>query len=192
MKAPFKSVKLLLLLILFIVSVHVFSQQPQQIYRTIKGDFTISIKYNDSSLIAISNQLIVTLDYETSKIAFRVKYETLHTGVDIIDTKLKALKDEELIFIGKLNVFINTKEHPPQKFDFSGLMNRAKSNVATEGNGMLVHLASGGDATTPSCRLALTLKSTLSELNLTEIFTDADDAVQIDIRQSLLEREKSN
>lgn len=161
-------------------------------YRTIKGDIAIAMKYNDSALIAVSNQLIVVLDYEISKITFRVRYETFHTGLDSIDNKLKSLKGEELNFTGKLNIFINTKEHPPQKFDFTGLMNKANSNVATEGNGTLVHLASGGDATTPSCRLTLTMNSTLSELNLTQIFTNAENAVQIDIRQSLLEKEKTN
>lgn len=187
----FKFVKLLLPLLLFIIYGKVFSQQ-QQVYRTIKGNISISVPYNDSSLIAVSNQLIVMLDYETAKITFRVKYETLRTGIDSIDTKLKTLKGEELIFIGMLNIFINTQEHPPQKFDFTGLMNTTNASLAKEGKGTLTHISSRADSTTPSCWLTLTMKSSILELNFTQIFTNANDVVQIDIQQSLLEKEKTN
>lgn len=183
---------LAILLIICGISENIFSQQFQQIYRTLKGDIAITIKYNDSALIAASNQLTVVLDYETSKINFWVDYSTLHTGIDSIDNKLKLLERQGFQFTGKLDILINTQKHPPQKFNLMGMMNSTNPPIAVEGKGTLVHLQTGGDSNTPVCTLTATIKFSLAGLNLNDIFKNADNDIQIDIRQSLLEKEKAN
>lgn len=187
MKHPFKHIKLLLLpLILFVISENIFSQQTQR-YRTIKGDIAIIIRYNDSTLIARSNQLTAVLDYETSKMAFLVGYETFYTGIDSIDTKFKSLKGMKIEYSGKLDILINPQKHPPQKFNLTGIIN-SSSPMAAGGNGTLVHQPISGN-NMPSCILTLTMKTSLSGLNLTTVFKTAEDTIQIEIRQSLLEKE---
>jgi hypothetical protein len=169
------------------------SQQAQQIYLTTKGHIAISMKYNDSALIAVSNQLIVTLDYETGEIIFRVAYQTFHTGIDSLDNKLKSLKTQEMHFKGKLNIFINTKKKSPQKYNMTGLMNSTIPPTIAEGNGTVLCMApSDSYSITPSCVLTLTMKFTLSGLGLTDVFRIADNAIRIDVRQSLLGKEKVN
>lgn len=180
----------LLSLALLVVSSNIYSQQ---IYRIIKGDIIITMKYNDTTVIAIkSNQLIETIDYETSQITFTVPYQTLRTGIDSIDAKLKLLEYLDLRFIGKMDLTVNTQTTSQQKFNIEGTFISAVPPTAAFGNGNLVCYNPGDNGVVPSCMLTLTMKSTLAILNLKQFFMNADDEVQIDIRQSLLTKQKTN
>ena len=197
----------------FLLTVLGFSENifSQQLYKTIKGDIAITIKYNDTvliaasnqlidtikhndtAIIAASNQLIVVLDYETGKIIMRVAYDTFHTGIDSIDNKLKSLKGQELRYTGKIDIFINTKNKSQQKYNMTGMMTSAIPPAPAEGKGtVLCMMPKSSDTAIPSCMLFLALKFTLSGLGLTDIFKGADNTIQIDIQQSLLEKEKVN
>lgn len=180
-----------LLLFLLAFSNNIYSQS-QQIYRIIKGDIIITMKYNDTTAVeAKSNQLIETIDYETSQITFTVPYETLYTGIDSIDNLLRTLKYMELKFIGKIDLTVNTLNTSLQKFNIEGAIISATPPVAAFGNGNLICYNSG-DGVVPSCMLTLTMKTTLTTLNLKDIFRGAQNEIQIDIRQSLLKKEKTN
>lgn len=179
----------LLLLLISGISQNIFSQQ---IYRIVKGDIIITMKYKDSVLEAKSNQLIETIDYETSQITFTVPYETLYTGIDSIDTQLRALKYMELKFIGKMDLTVNTSNSSVQKFNIEGTIISASPPTAALGNGNLICYNPGDNGVTPSCMLTLTMKTTLTTLNLKQIFIYANNEIQIDIRQSLLKKEKTN
>lgn len=179
----------LLLLLISGISQKVFSQQ---IYRIIRGDIIITMKYKDSVLEAKSNQLIETIDYETSQITFTVPYETLYTGIDSIDHQLRALKHMELKFIGKMDLTVNTLNSSLQKFNIEGTMISATPPTAAFGKGDLICYNAGHNGVTPSCMLTLTMKTTLTVLNLKQIFIYAHNDIQIDIRQSLLTKEKTN
>lgn len=187
-----KKTRLLIMLLLISVSEFVFSQQQQQIYRTIKGDIALTVVYKDTVIIATSDQLIATLDYDTEKLIFRVKYETFHTGIDSIDNKLKLLNVHELKFDGALNIFINPKKQTPQNYNMTGMMTSTASPFPTEGIGTVVCVRGTRDDAAPACKLTATIKGKLSELNLSGVFQNADNNVQIDLRQSLLEKEKVN
>lgn len=177
----------MLLVILFGFPKNIFSQQ---VYRIIKGDIFITMKHNDSALIAVSNQLIETIDYETSKITFSVDYETLRTGIDSIDNKLKLLKNGHLKFSGKIDLRINTLNNSLQKFNIEGMFDSTSPPSPVFGNGSLICYNSGNNVI-PSCMLTLTMNSTL-KINLANVFINTNDEIQIDIRQSLLEKEKMN
>lgn len=185
------SAAILLIGLLSAVSATVFSQvvsqQPLQIYRTIKGDIAITLLYKDTAIIAASNQLLVLLDYETSRILFKVQYETFHTGTDSLDNKFKSLKGQELAFEGKLGIFVNTKKYTPQKYNMQGAMTSISYSFTAEGNGTVLCMAPGNNNIS-SCKLIAAIKCKLSDLNLTDVFKNADNNIQIDIRQSLLEK----
>jgi hypothetical protein len=179
---------LVFLLLIFFAPGSVFSQQ--EIYRTIKGDITLTILYKDSGVVAASNQLIAFLDYDTGKLIFRAQYATFHTGNDSINRELKLAAPQELKFEGQLDIFVNPKKKTPQKYNLTGMMTSGASPFFTEGNGTVLCIPAINNDDVPSCKLIATIKCKLSELNLTDIFKNADSNVQVDIRQSLLEKEK--
>ncbi|MBK5284714.1 MAG: hypothetical protein JJE25_04875 [Bacteroidia bacterium] len=185
-----KKTSFMLMLVLFSISENVFSQE--QMYRTVKGDIALTITYKDTVIIAASNQLIAILDYETGKIIFRVQYETFHSGIDSIDNNFKFLTTQELHFEGALNIFINTQKRTPQKYNMTGMMTSIAFPFPAEGNGTVVCVPAIGDDFVPSCKLIATIECKLSQLHLTGIFKNAVNNMQIDLRQSLLEKDKVN
>lgn len=193
-----KTKYLLLFLMLSGISGNLCAQDINpKIYRTIRGDLAISINrcdtihHCDSLLLMVSNNLLVTLDYQTSKIHFHVWYETFRTGIDSIDLKLKALRGMALEFTGKLGITINTKYYAPQKYNMEGTLTSIGPPATVWGTGSMtcMPMPTGGGMM-PTCTLLASMETTLSVLNLSEIFTAAEDAVRIDLRQSILENEK--
>lgn len=162
------------------------SIRAQQIYATRDGIIGITMSYNDTVLIAGSQHLIITLNYENGDISFKVPYESFRTFIDSIDTNLFKLKNQWMEFKGKLGVpYINTKKHPPQNFDVEGIMLTAVPPANVIAKGRLTHISSGGDI---ACELTLKMQFSLSELNIHEAFYNAKDLIQIDIQQAVLKR----
>lgn len=158
----------------------------QQIYRTREGTIAITMSYNDTVLIAGSHHLVATLNYENGEIYFKVPYESFRTFVDSVDTNLIKLSGQWMEFKGKLGIpYINTQKHPPQKFDVEGTMLTAVPPAFVKAKGTLVHIASGG---TIACELTMTMRFSLSALNIQDAFYNAKDLVQIDIKQAVLKR----
>ena len=158
-------------------------------FTTFSGDIAISITNHDSIVLMVSNDLLVTLDYETSKISFHVGCETFHTGIDSFDSKLNTMKDTAIEFTGKLGITINSKRYDLQKYNMEGAITSINPPMPVRGNGSMTCIPSG-DRLTPACTLLLTMETTLSALHLTNVFRTADKGVRIDLRQSILEREK--
>jgi hypothetical protein len=158
----------------------------QQIYRTLEGTMMISMRFNDTILRASSHQLIVTLNYETGEIQFRIPYDSFRTGNDSIDMNLMKLTDRWMEFNGKLGIpYINTKSHPQQKFDATGIMLTAVPPINVIAKGTLDHISSEGSI---ACVLNLNMQFSLSALNIQQAFYSASDLIQIDIQQSVLKR----
>jgi len=132
------------------------------------------------------------LDYDTGKLIFHASYNTFHTGIDSIDNKLKLLDVQELKFDGTLDIFINPKRKTPQKYNMTGMMTGGSLPVQAEGNGTVLCVPAIGSDAVPACKLIATIKCNLSVLNLTGVFEGAGNDIQIDLRQSLLEKEKVN
>lgn len=182
--------KAVLISIVLIFSVVGKGFSQMEIYRTVKGDITFTISYQNSGVVAASNQLIAKLDYDTGKLIFRVEYPTFHTGVDSIDNKLKRLAAQELKFEGELDIFINPKKKTPQDYNMTGMMTSNGPPFPAEGNGTVLCMPAIASDDIPSCKLIASLKCKLTDLKLMDIFKDAQNEIQVDIRQSLLEREK--
>lgn len=159
----------------------------QEIYQTISGDIAIAITQNDSDLLMISNHLLVLLDYETSKVSFKVGYETFETRIDSIDSQLRAMRGSILEFTGKLGITINTRNFAPQKYNMEGALTSTVPPTPVRGNGSMTCLPTGGGQS-PACTLLLSFETTLTALHLNQIFPTAREGVRIDIRQSVLER----
>lgn len=176
-------------LFLFLVLCGLCTTAPaQDMYRTIHGDVAISINDHDSTILLISNQLSVSLDYETSRVSFKVGYETFSSRIDSIDAKLNAMKGSYLEFTGKLGITINTQNFTPQKYNMEGQITSVSPPAPVRGNGSMNCLPAG-DRATPACTFLVTIEATLTQLQLKDIFPLAKDGVRVDVRQSILERD---
>ncbi len=176
---------LLVILMAAGMSANVYSQE---IYRTIHGDIAVSITHNDSTMLMISNQLLVLLDYETSKVSFKVGYETFETRIDSIDSQLREMRGANLEFTGKMGITINTRNFAAQRYNLEGVLNTTVPPLPVRGNGSMTCLPTGGGQS-PACTLLLSFETTLTALHLSQVFPTANEGVRIDIRQSVLERE---
>jgi hypothetical protein len=176
-------------ILLAVLSVLLFAGvRAQEMYRTIHGDIAISVSINDSIWLLVSNDLSVALDYETSKVTFRVPLESFTSGVDSIDDKLDALKGNNIEFTGRLGITINTQNFAPQRYNLEGQLTSVNPPVPVRGNGSM-NCMPAGDRATPACTFLLSLETTLALLKLKDVFPNAEDGVRIDIRQSILERD---
>ena len=160
----------------------------QQIYKTIQGDIAISVNVHDSIRLMVSHDLLVILDYETSKVSLRVGYETFRTQIDSLDNKLKAMAGSAFEFNGKLGITINSKNYNPQRYNMEGTLTSAVPPIMLKGNGSMTCMPAG-DQVTPACLLLVSMESSLSVLQLSSIFPEAEDGVRIDVRQSTLKKE---
>ncbi|HLP49966.1 MAG TPA: hypothetical protein VK154_03725 [Chitinophagales bacterium] len=179
--------KKMYLLLLVIVACY-SSVSAQEIYRTKHGDVAISVTIHDSILLMISNELSVALDYESSKVSFKVPVETFNTRVDSIDNKLRALKGTMIEFSGKVGITINTQNFAPQRYNLEGQVTSTSPPVPVRGNGSM-NCIPAGDRATPACTFLLNFETTLTALHLREAFPDANEGVRIEVRQSILERD---
>lgn len=161
----------------------VFAQQE---YYSRSGTITMLMKYRDTLLVARSNHLNVRINYESGELNFSVAYSTFYTGNDSIDHALLNLQGQGMEFKGKLSSrYINTRKHPPQKLKLEGMMLSAFPPAQINATGTLYHLSNEGSA---ACELTLRINSTLSALNLQDVFKNAEDSIQIDIQQVILKR----
>ncbi len=175
-----------ILLGIFFLSFFQTTLWAQEIYRSIEGTISITMGYNDTVLIVGSHHLMVTLNYETGDISFKVPYESFRTFIDSVDTNILKLKNQWMEFKGKLGVlYINTKKHPPQKFDVEGTMLTSVPPTNVIGKGIINHISSGSDI---ACELTLKFQFRLSALNIQQVFYNANDNIQIDIQQAILKR----
>lgn len=175
-------------LLVFILALSFKFLCAQEIYRTKHGDIAISVTIHDSILLMISNELSVALDYESSKVSFKVPVETFRTRIDSIDSKLQALKGSLIEFTGKVGITINTQNFAPQRYNLEGQVTSTSPPVPVRGNGSM-NCIPAGDRATPACTFLLNFETTLTALHLTDVFSDADEGVRIEVRQSILERD---
>lgn len=161
------------------------SVKAQEIYKTVKGTVQITGAWNDSALIAVSNELVVLLNYETAQFELRLDKSTLRTGVDSQDKKLKKFERDILIYEGKLGIeYIQTQSHPPQDFEVEGYLTCAPHNENIIGKGHLEHIF--GDVY--SCILNMTFHLNLKEINLDIDLPGLQDEVHVEIIQTVLKR----
>lgn len=156
--------------------------EAQEIYGTSNGSISLTGVRNDSTLTAVSNNLVVLLNYETAEFEMRLDKSTLHTGVKSIDEKLEQLNRDVLIYKGKLGLeFIETHNHPPQDFVVGGYFTWNPNNESIFGKGHLEHI----HGVVYSCILNIILDVNLKDIDIVGL----DDKVRIEIMQTVLKRE---
>lgn len=173
-------------IILVVLLIFGSNVKAQEVYGTINGTIHITGVWNDSALIAVSNQLVVLLNYETAQFELRLDKSTLRTGIDSLDKKLKKLERDILVYEGKLGIeYVQTQSHPPQDFEVEGYLTCAPHNENIIGKGHLEHIF--GDVY--SCILNMTFHLNLKETNLNIDLPGLVDEVHVEIIQTVLKRE---
>lgn len=94
-----------------------------QMYQTQAGTIQVSGRYKGTSAEAVSNRLLMQLNYESAEIHLRLMIPSLLTKNDSLNGLLQKLVGQEFIFNGKMNIaFVQTKSHPKQKFKTEGIL----------------------------------------------------------------------
>ena len=94
-----------------------------QVYQTQLGTIMATGMYKSVIVSAVSNQLLINLNYENARMRLRVMISSFVTENDSLNEMLHKLLGQELAFEGKMNIaFIQTKSHPRQKFATQGLL----------------------------------------------------------------------
>ncbi|MBD80961.1 MAG: hypothetical protein CL840_18735 [Crocinitomicaceae bacterium] len=159
--------------------------KAQEVYSSTIGTVHITGVWNDSIITAISNELIVLLNYETARFEMRLDKSTLRTGIDSLDKELKELEGNILVYEGKLGIeYVQTQSHPPQDFEVEGYLTCAPHNENIIGKGRLKHIFED----VYSCILNMTFHLNLKEINLDIDLFGLDDEIRVEIIQTVLKR----
>ena len=94
-----------------------------QVYQTQAGTILANGRYKGASVAAVSNHLLMHLNYDKAEMHLRLVIPTLFTKSDSLNELLNKLAGQELAFTGKMNIaFVQTKSHPKQKFTTQGTL----------------------------------------------------------------------
>ncbi|MDP2421357.1 hypothetical protein [Sediminibacterium sp.] len=94
-----------------------------QLYQTQSGIVQVNGRYKGANLTAVSNHLFMHLNYDRAEMHLRLMVPTLVTENDSLNELLQKLAGQELAFDGKMNIaFVQTKNHPKQKFTTQGML----------------------------------------------------------------------
>lgn len=160
----------------------------QDIYYTKDAMLILNGELAQKPIKSHTKKLNIKLDYETTFITIRFFLNSLETGIDSIDNKLKK-NSTEIVFEGLLNLkFINTRDHPPIKFTTDGTLSINEDKSPLRGTGELYHIE---NAQVYACRLGLTLPINLGELNIKTPFYGLNDNLEAVITQALLQKDKN-
>ena len=178
-----KKINLLFLLLITILG---NSVAQYNVYYTRDANLQVHGEFNGKKLHGSTKQLGITLDYETTEIILRLNLKNLSFDADSINTIVQAT-DSELKFKGKLSLeYINTEDHPPQKFTINGWVEINDKKKEIEGNGELHHIDQSGNF---ACMLGMTIELKLDDFNIN--ITRLENEVEIVITQALLRTDKN-
>ncbi len=159
--------------------------KAQELYGTSQGTIQIMGVLNDSTITAVSKELVFYLNHETAEFELKLKKSTLTTGVDSLDSKLKKLEDDVFVYKGNLGIdYIETKSHPTQNFEVEGYLICAPHNEGILGRGRLEHIF--GDFY--SCILNMSFHISLMDIGLNIELQNLDDKVHVEIIHAVLKR----
>jgi len=157
-----------------------------QMYGSPMGAIQISGVWNDSVLIAQSNDMSIELNYETAEFRIELNKSTLRTGVRDLDQRLSEMTLDPIIYKGKLGIdHINTKRHPPQHVDVVGYLTCSPHYVKIKGTAIIEHIFKDYYA----CVLRMNFDLSLQEINFPIDLPGLDDEIQVEVIQTLLKRE---
>ena len=116
-----QSMKKVVLLLVLISIVLPGLSQNEKIYVVRNGKLSVTTYYKDSLLRVRSNELKVTLDYETGDIAITLNPKSLRTGLDSLDIQLTETSFRDIIFLGNIGITnLNLSNDPEQEITVIG------------------------------------------------------------------------
>lgn len=171
-------------LITIIVILFTTNTMAQDVYRTLNGKMLITVVSNDSILKIKNDELVIQLNYETTRFTMKMDKSNFKTGIDSLDKKLAQLKYEIIEYKGVLGVqSINTEGHPPLDFNVEGVL--STNNNIIKGTGHLEHIANRGLF---SCVLTLKFNINKNDLGLNIEGLVIEENIQIEIVQNVLNK----
>ena len=160
----------------------------QEIFQTKGGEVTINLAYGNTTVQLQSDKLQVQLDYDhallTAVLPLNTLINTAQGGRRV--TPQAAL--DELTLTGKFGVdHIETSNHEPLQFQFSGMLANDHQEIPVAGVAELQHIGGGGDV---SCLLGFSF--TLDKTAIPPEFADGGELreIKVQVLQTILKRRK--
>jgi hypothetical protein len=155
-----------------------------QVYQTQAGTIMASARYKGAGVTAVSNHLLMHLNYDKAEMHLRLVIPTLITENDSLNKLLQTLAGTELAFSGKMNIaFVQTKSHPKQKFMTQGMLTLNGVSRAFNFNSMLEHFPRGN----ATCILSGDFVINLDEFNIANLLP-GEEKVTVRFSQLILKR----
>ncbi len=158
------------------------AQNEGQIYRTMNGQLTITGSVGDSVLMMRSNDLVISLDYESAELVIRLNKETLGREGETESANSLSNTSSEVLFKGKLGIdYVITQKHPPLDFAVEGYLFNGDEKSFITGSGHLEHI----HANEYACILNLDF---FISPDLLSIDWPGEEKVKVQIIQTVLKR----
>jgi hypothetical protein len=164
------------------------SVSAQEILQTLGGTVSINLDYGTSSTLLQGNKLKVQINYDE---AILIATLTPSTLVNPSEQGIKINANfpfDEIILTGKFGVdYIETSNHEPLQFEFTGALTQNGREVPVHGMAELQHIGGGGDF---SCLLGFNF--TVSSSLIPSEFDVPDDLkeIKVQVLQTILNRKK--
>ena len=174
--------KFLAIMLLLWSGTRLLAQNEGQIYRTMNGQLTITGSVGDSVLMMRSNDLVISLDYESAELVIRLNKETLGREGETESANSLSNTSSEVLFKGKLGIdYVITQKHPPLDFEVEGYLFNGNEKSFVTGNGHLEHI----HANEYACILNLDF---FISPDLLSIDWPGEEKVKVQIIQTVLKR----
>ncbi len=158
------------------------AQNEAQVYRTMNGQLTITGSVGDSVLMMRSNNLIISLDYESAELVIRLNKETLGREGKTESPNSLSNTSSEVLFKGRLGIdYVITQKHPPLDFAVEGYLFNGDEKSFVTGSGHLEHI----HANEYACILNLNFFISPEHLS---IDWPGNEKVKVQIIQTVLKR----
>ncbi len=175
--------KAFITILLFCGLVIIDGVKAQDNYTTTNGLIIFTATIDDKPVIYVSDELKVTLNYQTAEIEFELDKNNLRADDDFI---LQLFKPSILQFTGKLGIdYIRTENHPVQKFSVEGTLKSSSSNqFYIYGQGTLSHLYSQSGN---SCLLNISFQMKQDDVAKLLMSAPLPEVIHMEIIQTLLD-----
>ncbi len=157
--------------------------KAQDNYTTSNGLIVFTATIDDQPVIYASDELQVTLNYQTAEIEFELDKNNLRADNGFI---LQLFKPRVLRFNGKLGIdYIRTESHPVQKFLVEGTLSSSSNDqFDIHGQGTLSHLYSQSGN---SCLLNLSFQMKQDDVAKLLLSAAPPGIIHMEIIQTLLD-----
>lgn len=155
-----------------------------QLYQTQSGIVQVNGRYKGASVTAVSNHLFMHLNYDRAEMHLRLMVPTLVTENDSLNELLQKLAGQELAFDGKMNIaFVQTKNHPKQKFTTQGMLFLNGTGRSFSFSSLLEHFPRGN----ASCILSGEFIIDLKQFNIENLLRE-EEKITVKFNQLVLKR----